>query len=167
MVRTLQSVSSPATRCSILLICSSLAPNYEKLGKLYTDNADFASKVTIAKIDATLNDVPDEIGGFPTIKLYPAGAKDSPVEYSGSRTIEDLANFVKESGKYKIDAYVEDTVMEDADQDTMIKAAPAATVSEEASGAAESIKSVVSKAAEAAKTVVGDTDEEMGDHDEL
>ena len=85
----------------------------------------------------------------------------------GSRTIEDLANFVKESGKYKIDAYVEDTVMEDADQDTMIKAAPAATVSEEASGAAESIKSAVSKAAEAAKTVVGDTDEDMGDHDEL
>ena len=153
--------------------CKALAPNYEKLAKLYTDNADFASKVTIAKVDATANDVPDEIGGFPTIKLYPAGSKESPIEYSGSRTIEDLANFVRDSGKYKIDAYVpeEDTVMEDAsagaDQETMAKAAPAATVSEEAEGVKEKVKSKVSEAAEAAKTIVGDTDEDLGEHDEL
>jgi protein disulfide-isomerase A1 len=142
---------------------------------LYTKNPDFNSKVTIAKIDATLNDVPDEIAGFPTIKLYPAGAKDSPVDYSGSRTIEDLADFVRDNGKYKIDAWVreEDVVMEDAsaaaDQDTLAKAAPAATVVEEADeGAAASVKSAVSEAAEAVKTVIGDVNEDdMGEHDEL
>lgn len=59
--------------------------------------------MTVAKIDATANDVPDSITGFPTIKLYPAGAKDSPVEYAGSRTVEDLVSFIKENGKYKVD----------------------------------------------------------------
>ncbi len=162
---------SPTTSVSIDI--PSLAPNYEKLAKLYTDNSDFASKVVIAKIDATANDVPDEIAGFPTIKLYPAGAKESPIEYSGSRTIEDLANFVRDSGKYKIDAWVaeDDTVMEDASagagQETMAKAAPAATVSEEVEGVKEKVKSKISEAAQAAKTVVGDSDEDLGEHDEL
>ncbi|KAL2809299.1 thioredoxin-like domain-containing protein [Aspergillus granulosus] len=85
--------------------CKALAPKYEELAQLYANNEEFKSKVTIAKIDATANDVPDSITGFPTIKLFPAGSKDAPVEYSGSRTIEDLANFVKENGKYGIDAF--------------------------------------------------------------
>ncbi|KKK20934.1 hypothetical protein P175DRAFT_0524424 [Aspergillus ochraceoroseus IBT 24754] len=85
--------------------CKSLAPKYDELAALYTSNEDFNSKVTIAKIDATANDVPDSITGFPTIKLFPAGSKDAPVDYSGSRTIEDLANFVRDNGKYKIDAF--------------------------------------------------------------
>ena len=152
----------------------SLAPSYEKLAKLYTENSDFNSKVVIAKVDATANDVPDEIAGFPTIKLYPAGAKESPIEYAGSRTIEDLANFIRDSGKYKVDAYVpeEDTVMDDAsaaDQETLVKAAPAATVSAEAEGVADKVKKVVKEAADAAKTVMadGEREEDMGEHDEL
>lgn len=84
-------------------ILNRLSPKYDELAALY--GGDFSSKVTIAKVDATANDVPDPIAGFPTIKLFPAGAKDSPVEYSGSRTVEDLANFVKENGKHKVDAY--------------------------------------------------------------
>jgi protein disulfide-isomerase A1 len=85
--------------------CKALAPKYDELAELYAKNKDFASKVTIAKIDATANDVPDSITGFPTIKLFPAGSKEAPVEYSGSRTVEDLANFVKENGKYGVDAF--------------------------------------------------------------
>ncbi|KAL3469454.1 thioredoxin-like domain-containing protein [Aspergillus californicus] len=85
--------------------CKALAPKYEELAEMYANNDDFKSKVTIAKIDATANDVPDSITGFPTIKLFPAGSKDVPVEYSGSRTLEDLAKFVKENGKYGIDAF--------------------------------------------------------------
>ena len=57
----------------------------------------------VAKIDATANDVPESITGFPTIKLFPAGKKDEPVEYAGSRTVEDLVQFIKENGKYEID----------------------------------------------------------------
>ncbi|KAK5015716.1 protein disulfide-isomerase precursor, partial [Cryomyces antarcticus] len=71
---------------------------------LYADNPSYSKRVTIAKVDAALNDVPDEIQGFPTIKLFRAGDKSSPVDYSGSRTIEDLAKFVKENGSHKVDA---------------------------------------------------------------
>jgi protein disulfide-isomerase A1 len=148
------------------------------LAELYS-SPDFSSKVTVAKIDATLNDVPDEIAGFPTIKLYPAGAKDSPVDYSGSRTIEDLAAFIRDNGKHGVDGLAakggddDDDVMEDvssAASDTMAKAAPAATtVAEEASaGVKEAVKSVVSEAVDAAKTIVADTDSGgPQEHDEL
>ncbi|KIX06120.1 protein disulfide-isomerase domain [Rhinocladiella mackenziei CBS 650.93] len=152
--------------------CKALAPTYEKLAELYTSNSEFSSKVTVAKIDATLNDVPDEISGFPTIKLYPAGAKDSPVDYSGSRTVEDLAAFIRDNGKHGVDGMAakdEDTEMEDissAASDTMAKAAPAATtITEEA---ADTATSVVSEAVDAAETVVADTEEGGAqEHDEL
>ncbi|KAJ9498880.1 protein disulfide-isomerase precursor [Exophiala xenobiotica] len=158
--------------------CKALAPTYEKLAELYS-SPDFSSKVTVAKIDATLNDVPDEIAGFPTIKLYPAGAKDSPVDYSGSRTMEDLAAFIRDNGKHGVDGLAakggddDDDVMEgvsSAASDTMAKAAPAATtVAEEASaGVKEAVKSVVSEAVDAAKTIVADTDSGgPQEHDEL
>ncbi|KAF8456757.1 disulfide-isomerase [Kalaharituber pfeilii] len=86
--------------------CKSLAPKYEELAALYFNKPEFAEKVIIAKVDATANDVPDEIQGFPTIKLFPAGKKDSPVDYQGSRTVEDLANFVRDHGAHKVDAWV-------------------------------------------------------------
>ncbi|KAJ5101481.1 hypothetical protein NUU61_003703 [Penicillium alfredii] len=89
--------------------CKALAPKYDELAALYSDVAEFKEKVTIAKIDATANDVPDSITGFPTIKLYPAGDKGAPVEYEGSRSVEDLVSFVKENGKYKIDGLAEGT----------------------------------------------------------
>ncbi|KAK4648453.1 protein disulfide-isomerase precursor [Podospora pseudopauciseta] len=103
--------------------CKSLAPKYDELASLYA-KSEFKDKVVIAKVDATANDVPDEIQGFPTIKLYPAGAKNEPVTYSGSRTVDDLIKFVAENGKYKA------SVSEEAEEPS---AAPAA--SEEASSA--------------------------------
>lgn len=98
--------------------CKALAPKYDELAEQFAAS-DFKDKVVIAKVDATLNDVPDEIQGFPTIKLYPAGGKDAPITYSGSRTIEDLAAFVKENGKYKADVSAKEAGTEEA--------APAAT----------------------------------------
>jgi len=156
--------------------CKALAPTYEKLAELYS-SPEFSSKVTVAKVDATLNDVPDEVSGFPTIKLYPAGAKDSPIEYSGARTLEDLADFIRDSGKHGIDGRVnkkdDDTEMDDvtsAASDTMAKAAPAATTATESvkSGVADAVKSVVSEVADAAETMLADTDEGgVQEHDEL
>ncbi|KAL2022801.1 hypothetical protein VTK56DRAFT_4617 [Thermocarpiscus australiensis] len=119
--------------------CKALAPKYEELGTLYA-KSEFKDKVVIAKVDATANDVPDEIQGFPTIKLYPAGAKDKPVTYSGSRTVEDLIKFIAENGKYKA------AVSEDAEE------ASSAASSTTPETTAESTK------AEAAKET---------DHDEL
>ena len=145
-----------------LMTHPSLAPKYEELAAMYADDATYAKKVTIAKVDATANDVPDEIQGFPTIKLFPAGGKAEPIEYSGARTIEDLAAFVKEKGKYQVDVYAnvtdedEDEVMPDAD--SMGKAAPAAT---------DKVKSKVSEVVDAAKTALKDSDGDRADHDEL
>jgi protein disulfide-isomerase A1 len=80
---------------------------------MYFSSPEFSKLVTVAKVDATANDVPEEIQGFPTIKLYPAGSKDSPVDYSGSRTIEDLANFIKSIVSEATEAVK--TVAEDTD----------------------------------------------------
>lgn len=97
--------------------------------------------------------------------MFPAGAKDEPITYSGSRTVEDLAAFIKESGKFKADAYAgkdnetqgEEKIIPDADD--MGKAAPAAT---------DKVKSAVSEATEAVKTAVTDSDDgTQEDHDEL
>lgn len=150
---------------------------------MYAANKDFASKVTIAKVDATTNDVPDDIKGFPTIKLFPAGAKTSPIEYSGDRTIDDLAKFVAENGKWKIDVLAgktpkksegEEAEMPDAEE--MGKAAPAATetgakveeaAAETASETEDTILSTMSEVVEAVKTAMVDSDGDKAEHDEL
>jgi protein disulfide-isomerase A1 len=146
-----------------------LAIKYEELASLYFSSPSYSKLVTVAKVDATANDVPEEIQGFPSIKLFPAGVKDSPIDYSGSRTTEDLANFIKENGKHHVDAYENKTGVVDEempDAESMGKQAPAATEKEE--GAAASVKSMVSEATEAVKTATQDSDGEAGGrHDEL
>lgn len=143
--------------------CKALAPKYDELAELFKSHGD---KVVIAKVDATANDVPDEIQGFPTIKLFRSGAKDEPVDYAGSRTVEDLANFIRDNGSHHIDVTSDEgkgaESMGDVETDQMPMQAPAAT----AEGAKESVKSAASAAAEAVKTAAaGDGAEE--DHDEL
>jgi protein disulfide-isomerase A1 len=148
--------------------CKALAPKYEELGAMYS--GDLAKLVTIAKVDATANDVPDEIQGFPTIKLFPAGKKDSPIDYSGSRTIEDLAQFIKENGSHKVEAVAPQTPVdaEDAEDAEVPHQAPAASdkATDAAKEATESVKSVASEATEAAKSAAaGEGDDDI--HDEL
>ena len=162
-MRTLQSVgpSSPKLIPNPADDQSSLAPKYDELASLYTSNPEFDKHVTIAKVDATANDVPDEIQGFPTIKLFPAGGKSEPVLYSGSRTIEDLATFVKENGKHKVDAYEGKNETESTEEaEELGKQAPAAT-----EGVKEKVKSAAKEAVESVKAVVQDSDDEV--HDEL
>lgn len=125
--------------------CKALAPKYDTLGELYA-KSEFKDKVVIAKVDATLNDVPDEIQGFPTIKLYPAGDKTNAVTYSGARTVEDLIEFIKENGKYK--ASVVAPKEEEATEAASEEAAPAATE-------------------EAAKEEAAKEEKKAEDHDEL
>ncbi|KAK3937086.1 protein disulfide-isomerase precursor [Diplogelasinospora grovesii] len=107
--------------------CKALAPKYEELAALY-GKSEFKDKVVIAKVDATANDIPDEVQGFPTIKLYPAGAKNEAVTYSGSRTVDDLIKFIAENGKYKA------SVSEDDEEPS---AAPAATETKASEAAKE------------------------------
>ncbi|KAI9786790.1 MAG: protein disulfide-isomerase precursor [Peltula sp. TS41687] len=136
--------------------CKALAPKYEELAALYFNSPDLSKKVTVAKVDATANDVPDEIAGFPTIKLFPAGSKESPIEYSGSRTIEDLANFIKENGKHQVEApMVGEDDVEMPDADSMGKQAPAASkkVKDAAEAATDSAASAKDRATDSAASV--------------
>ncbi|KAL7266632.1 protein disulfide-isomerase precursor [Rhizina undulata] len=142
--------------------CKNLAPKYEELAALYFSNPDFAEKVIVAKVDATANDVPDEIQGFPTIKLFPAGSKDKPVDYSGSRTIEDLAEFIKTNGKYKVDAYKAPVESEESKEESAAKVVSEAAAA--SSNVADKAGEKVKAAGDAAQAVVGDDDL---DHDEL
>merc|ERR1711879_353264 len=64
--------------------CKSLAPKYDELGEKYADD----SNVVIAKIDATANDHPADVSGFPTLIFYKANAENEQVEYNGARTAE-------------------------------------------------------------------------------
>lgn len=98
--------------------CKDFAPSYESLGMLYSSPAS-KSKVTIAKIDATANDVPVEVNSFPTIYLYPADRKAEPLTYGGNRTLDDLANFIVEFGRHQVDApkakdFINDRIITDS-----------------------------------------------------
>lgn len=140
-----------------------MAPKYEQLASVYADNSEYASKVTVAKIDATANDVPDAIQGFPTIKLYPAGSKGSPVEYSGSRTVEDLAKFIKAHGKHQVDAAADLAKLND-------EAAASASSAAASSSSASSSASSAAEAAAASGTEPAApeaTEEAAPEHDEL
>jgi len=150
--------------------CKALAPKYEELAAFYFNDPDLSKKVIIAKVDATANDVPDEIQGFPTIKLYPAGAKDSPVTYSGSRSIEDLAKFIAENGKHKaVISKPGEVDAESADTEDLAQQALAASKSASSAGekVTDAVKGKVSEAAEAVKSAAGASDDGNADHDEL
>jgi len=73
--------------------CKKLAPIYEKVGEAFSSDAS----VTIAKMDATANDVPDArfvVKGFPSLYFYKADT-DKVVAYVGDRSESDLIKFVK------------------------------------------------------------------------
>jgi protein disulfide-isomerase A1 len=72
--------------------CKSLAPIYDDLAKQHAGN----DKLTIAKIDATLNEIPNlSVQGFPTIKFFIPGQAE-PIDFSGDRTLEGFNAFLKE-----------------------------------------------------------------------
>jgi protein disulfide isomerase len=76
--------------------CKKLAPEYEKVGKAFSD----VSSLLIAKIDATENDTPEDIRGFPTLIFYPKATKTG-VKYSGERKADAIIDWLK--GKATVD----------------------------------------------------------------
>ena len=65
--------------------CKTLAPVWRELATKFKDE----DSVTIAKIDATANDLPASLPakGYPSIFWVPAGTK-TPVKYSGGRDMK-------------------------------------------------------------------------------
>lgn len=74
--------------------CKQLAPVWQELGEKYADHPD----IIIAKMDATANEVEGlEIGGFPTLKYFPAEGKEA-VDYKGQQTLEKMSEFLDNGG---------------------------------------------------------------------
>jgi len=75
--------------------CKHLAPEYEIVGEAFAKE----KSVVIAKVDAdqhkTLGSRFD-VHGFPTLKFFPQGKKDSPVAYEGGRTADDLISWIND-----------------------------------------------------------------------
>jgi len=75
--------------------CQKLAPTYEDVGKWAADNAP---NVTVAKMDATANDVVNkefDVRGFPTI-YFVKGATGEVMSYDGERTLDGFKDFLLE-----------------------------------------------------------------------
>jgi len=79
--------------------CKKLAPVWDELGESF----DGTKTVTIAKIDATANTLPEnlEIKGFPTLIMFPADKKEG-VPYSGDRDLDSLRKFVIQHAAHSI-----------------------------------------------------------------
>jgi len=75
--------------------CKQFAPEYEKLAEIVERHYKNRN-LMIAKMDATENDSPVEISGFPTIYIFPAGKDTKPIQYEGDRDIDDLLDFIEE-----------------------------------------------------------------------
>uniref|UniRef100_A0A3P8ZS57 protein disulfide-isomerase n=1 Tax=Esox lucius TaxID=8010 RepID=A0A3P8ZS57_ESOLU len=75
--------------------CKALVPEYAKAAS--TLKAE-GSDIRLAKVDATEEaDLAQEFGvrGYPTIKFFKGGDKDSPKEYSAGRQADDIVNWLK------------------------------------------------------------------------
>jgi len=75
--------------------CKKFAPEYEKLAQTVKNHYK-KKNLLIAKIDATSNDVPVAISGFPTLYMFPEGKNAKPIKYEGNRDMDDLIDFIEE-----------------------------------------------------------------------
>merc|ERR1712012_1063847 len=74
--------------------CKKLEPLWEELAEKYKEAKD----VTIAKIDATKNELEHiRIRAFPTVKLF-LKQIDNAKDYNGERTVDGLVRFIESNG---------------------------------------------------------------------
>ncbi|TCD69677.1 protein disulfide-isomerase precursor [Steccherinum ochraceum] len=83
--------------------CKRLKPTWDSLGDRYAEVKD---KITIAKMEATENDLPPsvdfKVAGFPTLKFKKAGSREF-LDYEGDRSLESLIAFVEENAKNSLE----------------------------------------------------------------
>lgn len=86
--------------------CKQLEPKYTELGEKLAEE----SGITIAKMDATANDVakPYEVSGFPTIYFAPKGSKNSPKRYSGGREVDDFLKYLAKEATNELSGFDRD-----------------------------------------------------------
>lgn len=73
--------------------CKALAPAWEEVAEELKD----VKGIKIAKFDATMNEAEGvEIQGYPTLKFYKKGKKNSPTSYEAGRTKDEIIEWLKE-----------------------------------------------------------------------
>ncbi|KAK7685514.1 hypothetical protein QCA50_011379 [Cerrena zonata] len=77
--------------------CKRLKPIYEEVAKTFAPESD----CVIANVDADAQPnrplaTKYEIGSFPTIKFFPKGNKEEPLDYDGDRTEEAFVEYLNE-----------------------------------------------------------------------
>jgi hypothetical protein len=70
----------------------------------------YSDTLTIAKIDATANDLPPNFPtkGYPTIFFAPANNKDKPLNYDGQREVKDFENYIQRPASLPLEKKVKD-----------------------------------------------------------
>jgi len=72
--------------------CKKLAPIWDELATKLKHNKN----LVIAKMDSTANEVETvSVQGFPTIKFWPAGKKDAPMDFNDDRTLEGFTKYLE------------------------------------------------------------------------
>lgn len=79
--------------------CKKLAPEYDNVGKAFAD----VESVLIAKVDATENDTPEDIKGFPTLIFYKKGSMEG-TKYEGDRKQDAIIEWIKENASGDVSA---------------------------------------------------------------
>eukprot|EP00048_Salpingoeca_helianthica_P014482 m.221898 g.221898 ORF g.221898 m.221898 type:complete len:493 (-) comp15909_c0_seq1:191-1669(-) len=71
--------------------CKQLTPIWTQLAEKFAAHPN----IVVAKIDSTANELASiSIQSFPTLKLFPAGADKTPLDYSGGRDLNSLAEYL-------------------------------------------------------------------------
>jgi len=80
--------------------CKTLQPKYNDLAKMIKDKG-LDEKVVVAKMDATANESPEPVTGFPKLVFYPAvkNPMKKKAEYSGARETQAMYDFLLENAK--------------------------------------------------------------------
>ena len=72
-----------------------MAPTYEKVAQAFANEEN----CIVANLDATAQaDIAQryDIGGYPTLKMFPAGDDKKPVEYDGGRAMESFVAYLNQ-----------------------------------------------------------------------